>query len=154
VATLAFAAALVLRPGDRSLALDAYAALVGLAAIHAVAGRQLAAAPLERQSESEQLLALRAPPERRLAELEQLERAVELATHTAFDTHFRLRPTLVRIAEARLARRGVALRDAEPLLAPEAWELVRPDRERPAKHNLPGASAAEIRAAVDSLAAL
>jgi len=152
--TVALAVALVWRPGDRSLALDAYAGLLGAVAVAAVARRQLAAAPRERRSEIERLLAARPPAEPRLPELERLERAVELATQTSFDAHFRLRPALVQVAEARLALRGVALEDGEPLLAPEAWALVRPDRPRPEQHRLPGVSASEIRAAVDSLAAL
>ena len=72
-----------------------------------------------------------------LPELARLEREVTLATTTAFDVHFRLRPVLRRIAERTLqSRRGIEL-DRDPgtssrLLGAELWELVRPDREPPA----------------------
>jgi hypothetical protein len=88
-------------------------------------------------------------------ELLKLEREVDLSMQTAFDSHYRLRPTLRRIAAARLAARGIDLDashgSAEALLGPEAWELTRPDRARPRRHEAPGPSLAEVDAAVTAL---
>ena len=79
-----------------------------------------------------------------------------LSTKTAFYLHYRIRPELREIAAYRLSsRRGIDL-DGEPdaarrLLGPEAWELVRPDREPPADRLGPGSSLRELAAAVDAL---
>lgn len=91
-----------------------------------------------------------------LPELARLEREVTLATTTAFDAHFRLRPVLRRIAERTLqARRGVDLQRnpdaARRLLGPEMWELVRPDREPPADRAAPGVDLRSLRRMVDAL---
>lgn len=94
-----------------------------------------------------------------LPELARLEREVTLATTTAFDVHFRLRPVLLRIARRTLqARRGIDL-DRNPaaareLLGPDAWELVRPDREPPADRSAPGIDLRSLRRMVDRLEAL
>lgn len=97
----------------------------------------------------------RRPLKPRLRPLEALEHAVDFAPLTAFDVHYRLRPHLVRVAEQRLARRGL-----DPVRQPEAaraalgepaWELIRPDRPRPRDRNQPGVSMAQIRATVESL---
>jgi hypothetical protein len=88
-------------------------------------------------------------------ELVKLEREVGLATETAFDAHYRLRPTLRRIASARLRARALDLdvptQEAEALLGAEAWDLCRPGRPRPRRHDDPGPSLAEIETAVASL---
>ena len=66
----------------------------------------------------------------------RLERIVERSGESELSAHTRLRPVLVEIAEARLARRGLRLdRDVEEarhLLGPAVWDLVRPDRPTPA----------------------
>lgn len=91
-----------------------------------------------------------------LPELARLEREVTLATTTAFDVHFRLRPVLRRIAARTLqSRRGVEL-DRDPatssrLLGPDLWELVRPDREPPADRSAPGLELAVLGRMVTSL---
>jgi len=78
---------------------------------------------------------------------------------SAGDVHFRLRPVLREIASSRLqAAYGVDL-DAAPeaarrLLSPEAWELVRPDREAPDDRFRPGLDIAGVRVVVDTLEAL
>ena len=77
---------------------------------------------------------LRAPA-RCTGDRERLDRVVSAATSHAGDLHLRLRPILREIAADGLRRRGVEL-DAQPqaaqqLLAPDTWELVRPDRPRP-----------------------
>ena len=69
-------------------------------------------------------------------ELDRLSDVVALATASAFDLHYSLRPILQEIAAARLeASSGIELA-ADPAAAraampAEVWEMVRPDRPRP-----------------------
>ena len=89
---------------------------------------------------------------------ERLERVVSIATTHAGDLHLRLRPILREIAADGLRRRGVEL-DAQPqaaqkLLAPETWELVRPDRPRPDDAFAPGLAPKRLDAVLDDLEAL
>ncbi|MEX2646409.1 MAG: hypothetical protein WD249_09115, partial [Gaiellaceae bacterium] len=148
--------AAIVRPDDRALVLDAYLLFVGgiaLLLLVRVTGGALPAA-----GESRFARALRPPPRprKRPEALAALERRLLLATETAFEVHYRLRPILWEIAAYRLsAHRGIDL-DAEPeaareALAPEAWELVRPDRPSPADRLGPGCRLADLRAAVHSL---
>ena len=78
-----------------------------------------------------------------------------MATQSAFDTHYRLRPLLRELAQTRLARRGVDLdapgSRAEELLGPDTWAIVRPDLVRPAEHHAAGASLATVNRAVEAL---
>ena len=105
--------------------------------------------------------ALRRPRRRqeRLPQLERVERAVTLGLGTAFDLHYRLRPSLRRTAAELLSsHRGIDL-DASPeaartALGDETWELVRADREPPADRSAPGIDIASLRAVVASLEAL
>lgn len=88
-----------------------------------------------RASSFDAAFAPRANSRARPASLERAEREVTLATGTAFDVHFRLRPMLQSLSAGLLLRRGIDVeRDparAEELLGPEVWELVRPDRPPP-----------------------
>ena len=89
---------------------------------------------------------------------ERLERIVSTGTTHAGDLHLRLRPILREIAADGLRRRGVEL-DAQPqaaqqLLAPETWELVRPERPRPADAFAPGLAPKRLDAVLDDLEAL
>jgi hypothetical protein len=89
---------------------------------------------------------------------EHLDRVVSAATSHAGELHLRLRPILREIAANGLRRRGVDL-DAEPqaareLLAPETWELVRPDRPRPDDAFARGLAPARLNAVLDDLEAL
>ena len=89
---------------------------------------------------------------------ERLDRVVSAATSHAGDLHVRLRPILREIAADGLRRRGVEL-DAQPqaaqaLLAPETWELVRPDRPRPDDPFARGLAPARLDAVLDDLEAL
>jgi hypothetical protein len=89
---------------------------------------------------------------------EHLDRVVSAATSHAGELHLRLRPILREIAADGLRRRGVEL-DAEPdaareLLAPETWELVRPDRPRPGDAFARGLAPARLNAVLDDLEAL
>lgn len=87
--------------------------------------------------------------------LAKLEREVALAASSAFDLHFRLRPTLREIAAHRLALRGLDLDrgsgDTRALLGAELWELVRPDRPQPADRFAPGVPLPRVRAMLDTL---
>jgi hypothetical protein len=89
---------------------------------------------------------------------EHLDRVVSAATSHAGDLHLRLRPILREIAADGLRRRGVEL-DAQPqaaraLLAPDTWELVRPDRARPDDAFARGLAPARLDAVLDDLEAL
>jgi hypothetical protein len=144
----------VFRPGDRALAFDVYLLAVGALALLGVIARTIGTLPREQPSRLDRPPAgPRADP--RPSELLKLEREVGLSTQTAFDAHFRLRPTLRRIADARLRALGIDLDAphgaAEAAVGPEAWELIRPDRVRPRRHDDPGPTLAEIDAAVAAL---
>jgi hypothetical protein len=92
------------------------------------------------------------------AQLVRLERIVAWSAASGRDAHTGLRPVLVEIAETRLARRGLRLdrdaAEAERLLGPAAWELVRPDRPPPGYPDSPGMPARELEAILDALEAL
>ncbi|HET7170740.1 MAG TPA: hypothetical protein VFI18_03815 [Gaiellales bacterium] len=94
-----------------------------------------------------------APPRPR--GLSATERQLGLARASAGDVHDRLTPLLRDVARDRLATAGIDL-DRNPevaaeALGPETWELVRPDRPAPADRHGPGATLAELRAAVSAL---
>jgi hypothetical protein len=99
------------------------------------------------------------PTPHRLPELERVEREVTLAAASAYDVHFRLRPTLRDTAATLLtARRGVSL-DRQPeraceLLGEETWELVRADRAPPADPRGPGLDRAPLERVLTSLESL
>jgi hypothetical protein len=141
-------------PDSRALALDVYLLTAGALALLAVISRTVGVQPREHATRLD-----RRPPRRRAdprpGALQKLEREVGLASETAFDAHFRLRPYLRSIAAARLRARAVDLDapggTAEALLGPEGWELARPDRLRPRRHDASGPSLDEIDAAVTAL---
>jgi hypothetical protein len=99
-----------------------------------------------------------APARAGLGDLERLDRAVSTATTYAGDVHVTLRPMLREIAADGLRRRGVELDDrpeaARALLAPQTWELVRPDRPRPGDAFARGLTGAELDAVLSDLEAL
>jgi hypothetical protein len=146
----------IVRPDDRELVLQVYLLFLGgltLVLLVAATGRAL-----PRAGRSRLELALQRPPHRpaRPAGLLTLERRVLLATETAFEVHYRLRPVLREIAAYRLSSRlGIDLDDdaeaARRALGPEAWELVRPDRPPPPDRLGRGRPLAELRAVVDAL---
>jgi hypothetical protein len=92
------------------------------------------------------------------AQLVRLERVVAWSGSSGYDLHNALRPVLVEIAEARLARRGLRLdrdgAEARRLMGPAAWELVRPDRPPPRDPDSPGIAARDLEAILDALEAL
>ena len=155
--TLGFVGGVVFRPGAWQLAFDAWLLALGAVALAAaVAATRTALPPLAESPFDRRRRRRRTAKEERLPELARVEREVALGTTTAFDAHYRLRPLLRDVAEHRLAtRRGLALEDGgaavREALGEEAWELVRPDRERPDHHLAAGAKLADVRAAVEAL---
>jgi hypothetical protein len=157
VVTLGLGIAIALFPGDAALAVDVWLLAVGTLGLLLVIGRTLGTLPRERPTRLDA-----APPglprETRPRELTKLEREVGLSTETAFDAYYRLRPTVSRVAAARLRLRGVDLDastgTAESLLGPEAWALVRPDLARPRDHDAPGLTLDRIAVVVDAVEAL
>ena len=106
-------------------------------------------------------LALQPSQERpaQVEEIERIQRELQIAQTTSFDLHYRLRPTLRRIASELLrSRRGIDL-DGDPTaarraLGDETWELVRGDRPPPENRFGPGVDRAALHRVVDSLEAL
>jgi hypothetical protein len=85
------------------------------------------------------------------------ERTVRLATFSAGDAHRGLLPALREVADERLrARHRLALDDprAAQVLPVRTYELLRPDRPRPAERRGPGLSRERIDAALTDLEAL
>lgn len=150
------AIAAAVRPDDRALVVDAYLLFVGGLALLLLVRLTATALPSAGRSRFERALRTVPRSRPRPEALAGLERRVLLATETAAEVHYRLRPLLREIAAYRLsARRGIDL-DAEPaaareVLGPEAWEIVRPDRESPDDRLGPGLRLADLRAAVRSL---
>jgi hypothetical protein len=83
----------------------------------------------------------------------------EDAQSTSFDLHYRLRPTLRRLARELLrSRRGIDL-DGDPeaarqALGDEAWEIVRADRPAPDDRFARGTDLATLGTVVSSLEAV
>jgi hypothetical protein len=154
--TFVLIALLITLPGRSELALNVYWLVLAAFALAVLVGLVRQAHPVPKSSTFD--LGLRRAPrtKRSLAELEQLEREVILATSTAFDVHLRFRPRLRRIAAYLLAsRRGVDL-DSNPerarqLLGEQTWELVRPERPAPTERHARGLLRAELREIVGTL---
>ncbi len=95
------------------------------------------------------------PTRARPASLARVEREVTLATGTAFDVHYRLRPLVAPLSTGLLLRRGVDPErrpdEARALLGPDLWELVRPGRPAPDDRTAPGIPLAAAERMVDDL---
>lgn len=158
-ATLVLAASLLALPGRAEVALHLYVLALAAFGLGRLLRLLRSSLPEPRASIVDPALAprLRAVP--RIPELERIEREVTLGQSTAFDLHFRLRPTLRRIASELLrSRRGIDL-DREPeaarrALGDETWQLVRPDREPPPERFGPGIRLASLRRVVAALEAI
>jgi hypothetical protein len=74
---------------------------------------------------------------------------------SAFDVHYRLRPSLRVVASGLLLRRGVDLERsperARELVGADVWELIRPDRPAPDDRAAPGLPLATVERAVGDL---
>lgn len=118
-----------------------------------------AASPAARVSAFDAALRRRERREERLPELAQIEREVVLGMATAFDLHYRLRPSLRGTAAELLAsRRGIDL-DAHPAaarraLGEETWEIVRSDREPPGDRFGAGITLERLRTVVAAMESL
>ncbi len=101
---------------------------------------------------------VRIRPDPRPTQYMRLERIVAWSGESGSSAHTRLRPVLVEIAQARLAQRGLGLdRDAgeaQRLLGPAAWDLVRPDRPAPRGRDTPGIPTRRLAEILDALEAL
>jgi len=156
LATAAFVFALVFLPGRRDLTLHMYGLVLASLALGWLVGVVRRAHPVAEVSPFDLGLRKRRDLREPVAELERLEREVSMATSTAFDLHFRLRPRVHRIARQLLAsRRGVDLVTqpdaARRLLGEETWALVQPGVEPPADRSAPGLELARVSAVVASL---
>jgi hypothetical protein len=146
------------QPGRFALELDVYILVVGGLALFQVVTATRDAYPRAARSALAEALAREPPGPLRPLELERLERELTLAASTAFDLHYRLRPTLREIAGERLANRGLRLdgggAEVEEALGEELWELVRPDREPPVRRFASGISPQGARRVIERLEAL
>ena len=154
LATVGLGVALLVSPGTPELIVEIYLFVIASLVLAAVVFRVANALPRGEPVSLEQ-----PPRSQRVGQLESVARALDLAEASAFDLHRVLRPIVREIAAARLARHGVSL-DRQPeraraLLGPQAWELVRPDREAPAgRSDRGGCSRDELRQIVGSLEAI
>jgi hypothetical protein len=154
--TLTLAAGLVVlvAPDEAGLVAHVWLAVVLAIAVVVALGRLDQAMP-RRPSAFDAAFGRRTSEPARPASLARVEREVTLSTGTAFDVHYRLRPLLRGLAAGLLLRRGVDLdrspERARAQLAPDVWELVRPDRPPPENRTAPGLSLPSIERAADDL---
>jgi hypothetical protein len=155
IATIGLLVARMIAPGRSELELDIYVLVLGgfgLLVMSSALGR---VAPREEESLLEEALEPEPPEEARIASLERLGREVALAASREFDLHFRLRPVLREIAEARLERRGVRLdsdnRRVRELLGDELWSLTAADRKPPTNRQAVGIGFEELERTVERL---
>jgi hypothetical protein len=157
LAVLVLAGVSFILPGRRHIALDVFVLFVGALGLAAAVRATHGASPDVHEPSLVDELAdpLDVLPQRP-AELERLEREVHLSLGSSFYLHHRLRPLFREIASNRLlVRHGVDL-DSRPdeaakLLGPEAWELLRPDRNEPRDRWAPGPEFKELSSVVDAL---
>ncbi len=95
-------------------------------------------------SELDRALSPRKSVRTRPSDLIRVERDIVLGTTNAGQFHARLRPLLWSIAAART-------RSPQDALGDETWELLRPDRDKPADLYAAGLSVARVREIVDAL---
>jgi hypothetical protein len=157
--TVGLVVLLVALPGRTELVLHVYALAIAAIALAHLVGAVRAAHPAAGGSFFDAALRRPGRREERLPELAKVEREVSLGMATAFDLHYRLRPSLRRIAgELLAARRGIDL-DSNPeaarkALGEETWTIVRADREPPRDRYGAGLDPAALRQVVTSLEAL
>jgi hypothetical protein len=158
LATIALLVARFAQPGRFALELDVYILVVGGLALFQVVMATREAYPRTARSSLVEALDRELPGPLRPPELERLERELTLGASTAFDLHYRLRPTLRDIAGERLASQGLRLDGGgaavEQALGEELWELVRPDREPPLRRFASGISPDGARRVIERLEAL
>lgn len=148
VPTVGLGLALVLLPGEAALEVHVWLLVVLAVALLRLIGA-IRGATDSPPSLFDAACARGQPPTPELAELAQLGREASMATGSAYDLHFRLRPTLSALAAGLLRyRRGIDLERrperARALLGDETWELVRPDRPVPRERRGPGITPAQL----------
>jgi hypothetical protein len=154
--TFLFVLALLFFPNHAGLAGHIYLVLLAAVALGRLVQVVRRAHPPARRSAFDAALRKRPVKVDRPEELQKLEREVALGTATAFDLHYRLRPSLRGIAgELLAARRGIDL-EANPAaarreLGDEAWEIVRADREPPTVRFGAGLAIGSLRTVVAAL---
>jgi hypothetical protein len=148
---------LVVAPGRASLVGHVWLVLILAIALAVAVGALLKTSPRHPSAFD----AAFAPARRgraRPASLASMEREVALAAGTAFDVHYRLRPTLRSIAAGLLLRKGIDLERsperAAQLVGPDVWEVIRADRAAPEDRSAPGLPVASLERAVDALEGL
>jgi hypothetical protein len=156
--TVGVVVALVLAGSSHGLALLAYVLFLGALALLNLTARLRATLPAE--PDFEQLLGRSDRGAEPIEQLETLSRTLSAAGWNQSELHYRLRPPVREIVAARLSRRhGVDL-DRQPERARallgdgRAWELVRPDRERPQDRSARGWSRRELSELLDELEAI
>jgi len=151
IATVGLGITIALAPGEAWPAVAVYLFAVGTLGLLLAIARTLGTLPRERPTRLD-AASTGSSRRSRPRELVKLEREVGLSTETAFDTYYRLRPTVRAIATSRLRLRGIDLDgasgSAEELLGPEAWDVIRGDRPRPRDHDAPGLPLDRIAAVV------
>jgi hypothetical protein len=160
IASGALVVLILLRLRSVQFALHVYLVVLGGIALYAVAATvslSIPSRPVARTRIPWRIWR-RSEYKERLRSLESLEHAVDFASTTAFDVHYRLRPHLIEIAEHRLARsRGAGLEEPEAArarLGEEAWEVVRPGRPAPQDRNARGLSLETLGVIVERLESL
>ena len=156
---IAFIVLLLALPGRRELIAHVFSLVVAAILLLALVRTLRGSLPPSAPSRFDAALQRRRTHQERLPELAQIEREVTLGLATAFDLHYRLRPTLRRAASELLSsRRGIDLdadrEAARKALGDETWELVRVDREPPANRFGPGIELAALRTTITALEAL
>jgi hypothetical protein len=155
LATIGLLVARMIAPGRHELELDIYVLTLGGVALAALSSALGDVAPREDESLLEEAMEPEQPEPARIAELDRLDREVALAASRDFDLHFRLRPVLREIAQARLERRGVLLDSENPrvreLLGDELWALTAADREPSAYRQAPGLALEDLERTVERL---
>lgn len=141
----------VASPSGRRLVAGIAVLVLGAVVLLILGDRTRAAFGITVPSELELALRKQPEPPGRLPELEKIEREVWLGSARAFDLHYRLRPILRDIAEARLASRGIRPVAAREALGEELWELVQPDREPPQRRHAPGIPVEDLARVVETL---
>jgi hypothetical protein len=136
----------IVLPGDRSLAFDAYVLYLGAVLLFVLArmtsGARGRRKPIPPKKEK--------PSDNRLPELARIEREIVLATASGFERQLRVGPLVRDIARHKLwTRRGVDLDEqperAQELLGPDVWRVLRAGRPEPNARYHPGADVSELR---------
>jgi hypothetical protein len=154
--TIAYIVVRSLMPGRAELETDVFVLVLGAFGLFVLLSGLSSFGPAEGESKLEEALEPVEQEPVKIQELERLEREVGLAGNRAFDLHYRLRPVLTEIAEAKLERRGVRLGAenndrARELLGDELWSFVAADREPPEDRGAPGPGIDAIERAVERL---